>query len=55
MTGSPQAQVTSGTGQIGTGGTPNGGAVTVNVTVVTVPLTNVANAQTIVVTLFGGQ
>ena len=53
MTGSPQAQVTSGTGQIGTGGTPNGGAVTVNGTVVTVLLTNVANAQTITVTLFG--
>ena len=53
VTGSPQAQVTSGTGQIGTGGTPNGGAVTVNGTVVTVPLTNVANAQTIVVTLSG--
>ncbi len=53
VTGSPQAQVTSGVGQIGTGGTSNGGVVTVNGSAVTVPLTNVANAQRIVVTLFG--
>jgi hypothetical protein len=46
--------VTSGTGQIGTGGISNGGVVTLDQTktVVTVPLTNVANAQRIVVTLF---
>jgi CSLREA domain-containing protein len=53
VNGSPQAQVTSGTGQIGTGGIPNGGEVTVDSGVVTVPLTNVANAQMITVTLFG--
>jgi hypothetical protein len=54
VNGSPQAQVTSGTGQIGTGGTSNGGVVTLDQTktVVTVPLTNVANAQRIAVTLF---
>src|SRR5690242_12088618 len=45
VTGSPQAQVTSGTGQVGTGGTGNGGAVTVTGYAVTVPLTNVGNAQ----------
>lgn len=46
--------MTSGSGQIGTGGTSNGGVVTLDQTktVVTVPLTNVANAQRIVVTLF---
>ena len=53
VNGSPQAQVTSGIGQVGTGGTPNGGAVSVNGSVVTVPLTNVANAQRIVVTISG--
>ena len=53
VTGSPQAQVTSGIGTIGTGGSSNGGAVTVNGAIVTIPLTNVANAQRIVVTLFG--
>jgi hypothetical protein len=49
--GSPQAQVTSGAGDIGTGGSPNGGVVSVSGAVVTVPLTNVANAQRITVTL----
>jgi CSLREA domain-containing protein len=53
VNGSPQAQVTAGTGQIGTGGIPNGGEVTVDAGVVTVPLTNVTNAQMITVTLFG--
>jgi hypothetical protein len=49
----PQADVTSGTGDVGTGGTPNGGVVAGSGTaVITVPLTNVANEQTIVVTLF---
>ena len=43
----PQAQVTSGAGQVGSG------AVGVAGNVVTVPLTNVPNAQTINVTLFG--
>jgi len=52
VAGNPQAQVTSGTGMIGSGGVSNGGAVTVNGAVVTVPLTSVANAQTIGVTLF---
>lgn len=53
VTGNPQAQVTAGTGDVGTGGTPNGGMVTVSGNVVTIPLTNVANAQTINVTLNG--
>ena len=54
VTGSPQAQVTMGTGCVGSAGTcdPNG-AVTASANVVTVPLTNVANAQTINVTLNG--
>jgi glucose/arabinose dehydrogenase len=47
-----QAAVTSGTGTVGTNGVSNGGAVTVNGSTVTVPLTNVANAQTITITLF---
>ena len=53
VAGAPQAQVTSGTGTVGTGGVANGGAVSIASNVVTVPLTNVANAQTINVTLFG--
>lgn len=53
VTGSPQAQVTSGTGTIGTGGVSNGGAVTVAGAVVTIPLTNVTDQQTINVTLNG--
>ncbi len=53
ITGDPQAAVTSGTGMIGSGGVSNGGVVTIAGNVVTVPLTNVANAQTINVTLFG--
>jgi hypothetical protein len=53
VTGSPQADVTSGTGDVGTGGVPNGGFVSGNGTaVITVPLTNIANEQEIVVTLF---
>ena len=51
--GSPQAQVTAGIGEIGSGGTTNGGLVTVTGNTVIIPLTNVANAQTISVTLFG--
>ena len=47
VNGNPQAQVISGTATIGSGGVSNGGAVTVNGNSVTVPLTNVANAQTI--------
>ena len=52
ITGTPQAQVTSGTGCIGSAGTCNGGNVTISANTVTIPLTNVANAQTIDVTLF---
>jgi hypothetical protein len=51
--GNPQAAVTSGMGTIGTGGISNGGTVTIDGNVVIIPLTNVANAQTINVTLFG--
>ncbi len=47
----PQAQVTSGVATIGTGGVDNGGVVVINGASVTVPLTNVSNAQTIGVTL----
>ena len=53
VTGNPQAQVTSGVGQVGSGGVSNGGMVTVSGPTVIVPLTNIANAQTINVTLFG--
>jgi N-acetylneuraminic acid mutarotase len=49
--GSPQASVTSGTGTIGSGGVSNGGVVAISGDSVTVPLTGVANAQTINVTL----
>lgn len=55
INGSPQAQVTTGAGQIGSGGTANSGNVNIDstATVVTVPLTNISNAQQIAVTLFG--
>ena len=52
VNGPVQAQVTQGTGSVGTGGVSNGGAVTVNGSEVTIPLTNVTNAQIIGVTLF---
>jgi hypothetical protein len=48
---SPQAAVTSGVGTIGSGGASNGGAVIISGNVVTIPLTNVTNAQIINVTL----
>lgn len=51
VSGSPQAQVTTGTATIGTGGASNGGMVTVTGNVVTIPLTNVNDQQTINVTL----
>ena len=51
--GTVKAQVTSGTGQVGSGGVANGNAVTVNGDVVTIPLTNVANAQRLTISLFG--
>jgi N-acetylneuraminic acid mutarotase len=52
VNGNPQAAVTAGAGMVGTGGVSNGGIVTIAGNVVTVPLTDVANAQTINVTLF---
>ena len=52
VTGSPQAQVTSGTGCVGTGGVCSGN-VSVSANTVTVPLTNIANAQTINVRING--
>jgi len=52
VTGSPQAQVTSGTGCVGTGGVCSGN-VSVSGAVVTVPLTNITNAQVINVRIFG--
>jgi hypothetical protein len=52
INGIPQAQVTSGTGCVGSVGTCNGGTVAISANTVTIPLTNVANAQTINVTLF---
>jgi hypothetical protein len=51
VNGSTQAAVTSGIGTIGSGGVSNGGLVTASGNFVTIPLTNVANAQTITVTL----
>ncbi len=54
VTGAPQADVTTGTGDVGSAGIadPNG-SVSISGSVVTVPLTNVANAQKILITLFG--
>jgi hypothetical protein len=51
VNGNPQASVTSGKATIGSGGVSNGGMVFTSGNVVTIPLTNVANAQTIQVTL----
>jgi len=51
VNGAPQAAVTSGTGIIGSGGVSNGGMVITSGNVVTIPLTNVANAQSITVML----
>ena len=53
VSGNPQAQVTLGTATIGSGGVSNGGMVTVSGNIVTIPLTNVANVQTINVRLNG--
>jgi hypothetical protein len=52
VNGSPQAAVTQGIGTVGSGGVPNGGVVDVNGNTVAVPLTNVANTQTINITLY---
>ncbi len=51
VAGTPQAAVTSGIGTIGSGGVSNGGAVVTSGNVVTIPLTNVADAQPLQVTL----
>jgi hypothetical protein len=53
VNGNPQAAVTAGIATIGSGGIHNGGRAIVNGNLVTIPLTNVANAQTIQVTLYG--
>jgi hypothetical protein len=53
VNGSPQAAVTLGTGMIGSDGNSNGGMVAVSGNTVTIPLTSVANAQIINVTLYG--
>lgn len=52
VNGNFQADVISGAGTVGTGGVSNNGAVTVNGAIVTIPLTNVANAQLLQVMLF---
>jgi hypothetical protein len=52
VTGSPQAQVTSGAGCVGSGGVCNGN-VSVSGAVVTVPLTTIANRQVINVRIDG--
>jgi hypothetical protein len=51
VSGNPQATITSGEGRIGSGGAGNGGAVVTSGNIVTIPLTNIANAQSISVTL----
>ena len=51
--GSARAQVTSGNGQVGSAGAPNGNAVTISGNDVIIPLTNVANAQRLMITLYG--
>jgi hypothetical protein len=53
VAGVPQAEVISGTGTIGSNGVPNGGMVTQAGNAVIVPLTNVANVQTITVRING--
>ena len=50
--GSVEAQVSSGVGQVGSGGVANGNAVSVSGNTVTIPLTNVANAQRLSITLY---
>lgn len=50
--GGPQARVVTGQGVIGSAGTANGDLVTVSGSTITVPLTNVGNAQTLQFTLF---
>ena len=50
VTGNPQAQVTRGTGCVGAGGACNG-SVSISGNTVTIPLTNISNAQKLAVTL----
>ena len=51
--GIPQAELIAGSGDAGSGGTPNGGMVTVSGNTVTIPLTNVTTQQVIQVRLNG--
>lgn len=53
VSGNPQAELIAGSGAVGSGGTPNGGMVTVSGNTVTIPLTNVTNHQVIQVRLNG--
>ena len=53
VSGNPQAELIAGSGTVGSGGTPNGGMVTVSGNTVTIPLTNVTNQQNIQVRLNG--
>src|SRR5262249_25517770 len=53
VTGSPQAEVTFGMATIGSNGIYNGGMVSVSGNIVTIPLTNVTNLQTINIRLNG--
>ena len=53
FTAAPQAEVISGTGAVGSGGASNGGVVSLSGTIVTVPLTSVGNAQTLMLRLNG--
>jgi hypothetical protein len=55
VNGTPQAQILAGSGSIGSGGVSNGGAVTVGGAgnVLTIPLTNVTNAQNLTLRLNG--
>ncbi len=52
VNGNFQADVTAGSGAIGSGSVPNNGMVAVNGAVVTIPLTNVADAQNLTLMLF---
>jgi len=53
VSGNPQAELIAGSGTVGSGGTPNGGMVTVSGNTVTIPLTNVTSQQNIQVRLNG--
>lgn len=52
VNGNFQADVIAGNGAIGSGGVPNNGMVSVNGAAVTIPLTNVADAQNLTLMLF---